>query len=472
MPRKATKPVEPDPELEIEPAPPRQARVIERHSSTRTYLEEEAAEPTDAEPVEVSRIEAFLRSLASDRKLSLFAHYLPNYERDGITSTRALGRTWLTRFEFTPEMVDGYQERIQQLCSHILPPSGGWVDFELRENGQPITGGRWQEKIGGLPLASGAVQPQQTQPGYPVIIQQPGVTPVDPMAQIKAQLGLTKDLVGLARDLIPPAPEPAAQNGAAGSEKPFGEKLFETVALAAISNPAQSGGLKDVLGMISENREPPWYESLFSSPVLTELIKGVVPGINTWITTRAQINMAQARREMAMADREAGLVPGAAPAPGQIAGGSTASSAGPSVGVDLDGGGSASTTPEASTPHPPAMSRAERLWRRTFANLIDDIAEDVSVRASAERIVDLLTDQLGDSEEEQLVKAFIATMLEAKPEEVIEAGASLAQTQEAYENVMGLKKSQANLKWVSDLQATTKQILSEEQNANTEGADG
>ena len=418
-------------------SPTRKVRVNEQQHKTRTFIEEEPIEDMDELEIEIETevttdpIAEFLRSIDEERSVTMHAFVLPVHPVNGKVG-HVSDRAYVTSFQFTGDETETYRSRVQ-----FCYPQGGMFQFELREGGKILK--RWNEKITPAPGYEPEKKSPFPFPPPPVInikqSEQKAEPATNPIQVLKDQFATMKEMVGIVKELMPPAPVVNVgenPNGQQQQERPLEDRLLETVLIKALESgktPADK-----IFEFLSNGRNKPsgFMDSL--APVLVELAKGLTPvlsmGIQQYVRSAAQSQ-------------------GAAPA---------------APGEPIE------ANPQQITAPPPEPS--ERAWRRVVQRMLEDCFEHVQIRRasavdgihttpSANAIVDLL-----DRFPEQLTQT-VHALLDLTPEEVFDTCAMLQPTQQIAEGVMALKSYPAALSWLKELQEETKGILAE----SAEGGD-
>jgi hypothetical protein len=407
-----------------------------RVNEQRSYVDEEIID-IEAEQIAIEEeqppdpIVEFLRSLDTERVLTLHAFVHPKYEIDGRVGTHA-ERVYVTSFNFTADETETYRSRIQYCY-----PQGGMFQFELRERGVVLK--KWHEKLSAAPGHEAPPKNPFPFPSPPVInIRTPDqkVEPaVSPIQVLKDQFATMKEMVGIVKDLMPPAPVVnvgETTNGQSNGDQPLGDRLLETVLIKALES-GKTPADKIFEYLANGKREKPGFmDSL--GPVLAEIAKGLTPvlsmGIQQYMRS-AGAAQAQAQGQPAPAVSE----------PAQLEAGS-------------------------AVPVMPSLDPSERAWRRVVQRMLEDCFEHVQIRAAsavdginvataASAIVDLL-----DRFPEQLTQV-VEMLLQSPAEEVIEMCATLQPNPQLAEAVKTLAQQPAALNWIVELQTETKKIIAE-----------
>jgi len=397
----------------------------------RTYTDEEPVLEQELEieldPVDlpIDPIQEFLQSLDSERTLTLHVFVHPNFAREGKIGSKT-DRVFVTSFAFTPDETETYRQRTQYCY-----PQGGMFSFELRERGAIVR--RWEEQLSAVP----GHEPPKTNNGYPfppppaVTIrmpeQQKAEAQLSPIQVVKEQLSTMRDMVGIVKDLMPPAPVVNVGESHPAPDRPIEDRLFETVLLKALdSGKAPIDKVIDALSGRSAEK-PGFMDSL--GPMFSELIKALAPAISMGVQQYVRAS--------------GGPVPNGQP-------------------------GEPAPVAEVSALPPVPPDPAERAWRRVVQRLLEDCFEHVRIRevsaedginpaTNAGAIVDLL-DRFPDQ-----LQQMIETLLNLPPDEVVDMCAMLQPTPQLSEEVMRLKTFPAALSWLAELQVESKRILATEE---------
>jgi len=409
----------------------RKVRVNEQKHQTRTFVEEEPIESNEDvfivedEETPPDPLVEFLRSIDNERNVTMHVFILPSYPNDGKAGGRGIDRAYVTSFEFTADETETFRGRVQYCY-----PQGGMFQFELKEKGVILK--KWHEKISPAPGHEPEKKSAYPFPPPPVInIKQNETKPEpapNPVAVIKEQLATMKEMVGVVKELMPPAP--IVNVGETGNNNSSNEsatdRLLETVLIKALESGKTSAD--KVFEYLSNGRRGPtgFMDSL--GPVLAEIAKAVAPAIGMGVQQYIR----------AAAAGQGQPVTAAAPAEG--------------------------TNPQQIAAAP--LEPSERAWRRVVQRMLEDCFEHVQIRAasavdgihttpSANAIVDLL-----DRFPDQLTQ-MVQMLLSLPPDEVFDMCAMLQPNQQMADGVLALKQFPAALNWLIELQTETKQILSE-----------
>jgi hypothetical protein len=405
----------------LEKSEPRTRKVRVIHNES--YIDEQPVDESEVEVEEIApetpenTIEEFLRSIESDRQLTLHVFALPNFSRDGRIGIRATERQWVTAFPFTADEVDTYRQTIQ-----FHYPQGGMFALELKDRGKHFK--KWEESIAAAPGYQ-SQQPAQQRgpfPAYPPpaihVHQQetPPLPQLDPMTQIEKQAETFLKVAQVIKQLQPEAPAVAAETK---SDESMEDKLFSAVLLKAVES--KETPIERVLDALAgRNHEPSFMDSLGDffravAPALGPLIEGWVNRMQQSTTTPAQ--------------------PGAtvqAQIPQQLP-----------VSTNSEQGESAPVI---------QIDPMTRAYQRTIGRMIEDCAEQTGTLASAEAITDVY-ERFPD------LRVYIDGLLSTKPEEVFDLCAMMMPNPQAVQMVKGLQAVPACVEWIKRLQEDTRETM-------------
>lgn len=281
--------------------------------------EPETVETDDSGPLDP--IDELFAEVDANRTMRMFVWCLSEFKRNGLRGRRAPGAEYVCDFPFTEVDALTYPSTIQARY-----PTGGMFYIEVRgdfidKNGVERNGiiKSWSEQIAAVPGYQ--TQGQQQQGPYPIIVstpappnhpQQPVPAPVDPTAIMREHMSLAREMVSMAKDLMP-QPPPININGSeqGGEEKqPFEDRLLETVVTKALETDTSGSRLDKVLDALGGRKQ----QSNGFMDALGEIAKGLVP-------LAAQFGMAYLRsQQMATGQplqptqQEQAALPPAAPA--------------------------------------------------------------------------------------------------------------------------------------------------------------
>jgi len=433
-PRKNTIQPAPPPEPAPEPAPPAARRV-------RTVRTEEFNEPIEVAAVEVEPepepeddyidpFALFGEYVSEPDSCKIHIWLLPHYDKNRKVSANGGGRIYRGTIAYEPEN-DSMLEEIQTRV-----PEGGTVVLELRERGS-------FKNQGLLHLGAQPEGPPPPAPGPPPYVPPPGPSAGELFDQ---QLVMFERFTEAARKMIPPPPTLAVDNGkdnkAPTDERPFEDRLLETVVMKALDSDKPSGTLDKVLDAIGGRgqKAPGFGEQILIllAPALNELAKAAIPFLQSYIATMTQAGAPQKPAGPEPPAAAAQLPPAQPPSPA-AAGGPTA----------------------------PAIDPVQRNWMRTIIRILENCEEqarvaeadtsiELSVEPSAIEVAELyfrFNNELGMT---------VDAILAAEPVGVFELCA-LVMPAQLHQAIAGLQSQPAAVAWVARLQARIREVIAENQ---------
>lgn len=400
----------------------------------REYIEEEPIVSTDpaADVFSDDPFAEFNQIVTDNKQATVHIWRLPNYEVDGRTSPNGTER------EYCGSII--YQQGDDTLLHQIQQrvPMGGVVSLELKQSGQ-------YQSSGLLKIIRPPNVPMATQQhGFPPItINQPNPQHViaKPFEGVKEAFSLLREMGETMKAVMPLPPIiPAATNGAE-QQPSIKDRILEGVIIKAFEGDKVPSDrfdrVLDVLGGGGRN-EPGIVESIVQgvAPHLGTFLQGISSGLNALLMRLAT---------------------------GTPVVEATVSSQTASIAGALTEGQQRPTEP---------IDPAEYAWQRTLGRILDDLFEHVSaivqarapvdVHSSAEAIIDLGSRFQANEQ----ITATIDQLLTLPPDQVIDLCTTMVPGK-IQPHVAELKKSQAAILWLVELQNETKAILADNQGEST-----